>query len=521
MKRRKLVILLMLCALLAGCAPRGPVSVQLRLSPAKQTENDNLRCYPLDAADCRFFTFEGDLLMIRRKNGKGTLARYQGKHLILAGEVSVPPDAVPCNGTKPACFDPEGQCIYIFSSDLSDTSRYALPGCTGVPFLTEAGIYYCTADSLMELDTRTMLYRTLRQQEQLTLTLVLPEEQLAVCGSAIFRLKDGALVQTAPPILASTAFGTRQRLCLQLGENHCLYLGNKEIPLPPGWCFQGFIPNRNQVLTRQPEQLAIYDLTTCNQVAALPLLDGLAPENLCLTGDGRVFFQSSGMLYQWEPVQQPQQDNALSALTPATAQAPDAAELAQCRQRAAFLENRYGIRVLLNTDATAAAPAGCQLEPEYLRSYILAVLTAAEAALGKFPDAMVKAAFAGKGCTYLCPVRSILADGTHCSRLLCWQGQDCYLFLTPSGQAEQAALELFAPLVERQLLLNCDALDSWQGSPSPSETLLLAMQAGNRAQFLDAVLQSKLRTLSLGIREVFTPKTDHLLWEQYLWNPLA
>lgn len=521
MKRRKLVILLTLCALLAGCVPQGPGTVQPRLSPTKQTENDNLRCYPLDAANCRFFTFEGDLLVIRAKNGDGALARYQGKHLIPAGEVSIPAGAVPCNGTKLACFDPEGQSVYIFAPDLSETGRYFLPGCTGVPFLTEAGIYYCTADSLMELDTSTMLYRTLRQQELLTLTLVLPEEKLAVCGSAIFRLADGALVQNAPPILAATAFGTRQRLCLQLGENHCLYLGNKEIPLPPGWCFLGFIPNRNQVLTQQPEQLAIYDLTTCNQVAALSLSDGLAPEKLCLTGDGRVFFQSSGMLYQWEPEQQPRQDNALSVLSPSTAQAPDAAGLAQCRQRAAFLENRYGIRVLMNTDATAAAPAGYQLEPEHLRSYILSVLSATEAALGKFPDSMVKAACTGRGRTYLCPVRSISADGEHLTRLLCWQGQDCYLFLTPSGQTEQAALELFAPLIERQLLLNCDALDGWHGSPSPSETLLLAMQAGNRAQFLDAVLQSKLRSLSLGIREVFAPNTEHLLWEQYLWDPVG
>ena len=521
MKKRKLAVLFLLCTLLAGCSAQHPGSPQPRLSPTKQTETDNLRRDPLDAANCRFFTFEGDLLMIQSGKGGEALSLYRGKHLIPGGEVSVPTGAVPCKGDSIACFDPAGQTLLVFSRELALEHRYSLPGCTGTPCLAGERIYYCTAGSLMELDTRTMLHRTLRQQEGLTLSLVLPEESMAVCGTEIFRLEDGALVQTAPPILEATAFGTRQRLCLQLGENHCLYLGSGEIPLPPGWRFRGFVPNRNQVLTQQPGQLAIYDLATCNRVAALPLDNDLMPEALCMTADGRVFFRSGSMLCQWEPEQQPTQDGGLSLVSPATAQAPDQAGLAQCRQRAAFLENRYGIRVLLNTDALEAAPAGCQLEPEHLRRYILEVLSALETALGKFPDAMVKAACGGPGRTYLCPVRSIVADGESRAQLLCRKGQDCYLLLTPSAQAEQAALELFAPLVERQLLLNCDALDGWQEEPLPTETLLLAIQQGNRELFLDAVLQSRLRALCLGIRRVFAIQTDTLLWEQYLWNPIS
>ena len=60
---KRILPALLLCLLLLGCGPAAP-SREFRLTPTKETENDNLRCYPLDAADCRFFTYGNDLLVL-------------------------------------------------------------------------------------------------------------------------------------------------------------------------------------------------------------------------------------------------------------------------------------------------------------------------------------------------------------------------------------------------------------------------------------------------------------------------
>ena len=44
----KLLAALLLCALLLGCAETAPArEIPTRLAPTKQTENDNLRIYPM------------------------------------------------------------------------------------------------------------------------------------------------------------------------------------------------------------------------------------------------------------------------------------------------------------------------------------------------------------------------------------------------------------------------------------------------------------------------------------------
>ena len=85
MKRILLASLLcavLLSAVLLSCPPAAQAgAAQPRLTPTKETENDNLRCYPLDAADCRFFTFRSDLLVLRPKaEGRTAALRREGAH---------------------------------------------------------------------------------------------------------------------------------------------------------------------------------------------------------------------------------------------------------------------------------------------------------------------------------------------------------------------------------------------------------------------------------------------------------
>ena len=180
--------------------------------------------------------------------------------------------------------------------------------------------------------------------------------------------------------------------------------------------------------------------------------------------------------------------------------------------------------MLLNTAAAQVAPKGCTLEPEHLRPAIQDTLAGIETALSRFPSALVKSAFSGAGRTYLCPVRSILMDGEALESLQFWSGQDCYIAVAASAHVEQATLEAFLPLVDRQVLMKCDAYDAWsadtpqQAAQERCRLLYQAMQPGNRELFLDAVLQNRLRTLSAGIRQTFSlSASETLIWEQYLW----
>lgn len=522
---------MLLSVLLLGCgaAQSSPDIPPPRLSPTKQTENDDLRCYPLDTANCRFLAFGTDLLLLR-PGENAALSRYAGRGLTLSAWADVPRNGVPCRGGESiGCYDPEGQTLLLFDPDLTPVDSFSLPGCADTPRLLGTKAYYCTPEALMELDTETGLRRTLRQQEGLRLCALLPEEDMAVCAldgavkQLCIRIADGSLAAEAPPILAAAEFGNGEHAALKLGFLHCLYLGQTELVLPAGWEFLEFLPTMNAALLCSPEkELGIYDLSTGNCMASLPLAE--RPEAVAVTTDGRVFFQCGSRLFQWEPRIRSRRDSRISITPLYTPRQPDEKGLAQCRQRGAYLENQYGVRVLLNAEAVQVAPKGCILEPEHLRPAIAQALAGVETALGRFPSALATSAFSGTGRTYLCPVRSILVGGEARESLQFWSGRDCYIAVTASAHGEKAALEAFLPLVDRQVLMKCDAYDAWTAdTPQAAEDercslLYQAMQPGNRELFLDAVLQNRLRTLCAGLRQTFGLSAGQtLVWEQYLW----
>ena len=533
----KLAAALLLCALLLGCgaAQGSPTAPPDRLSPTKQTENDNLRVYPLDTASCRFLAYGGDLLLLLPEEERAVLARYDGRSLTLQAWAEVPPGAaLCCTDEKIGCFDPEGETLYLFTKELACTEAISVPGCTQTPQLWGMKAYYCTGEALMELDIHTGIHRTVRMQAGLHLRTLLPREDMAVCAleghtqRQCIALTDGTLTTTAPEILAAGQFGSREYLGLQLGFRHCLYLEQTELVLPAGWKFLDFLSDRNAALVYQVEDaLGIYDLSTGNCMASIPLSAGKPPEEAVATRDGRIFFRFGSTLYRWEPGTEALRDGRISITPLYTPWQLDEKGLAQCRQRGSFLENQYGIRLLLNEDAARIAPKGCTLEPEHLRPVILDTLAGIETALSRFPAGVIMTAFAGRGSTYLCPVRSIRVDGEEREFLQFWSGQDCYLVLAASADVEKAGLATFLPLIDRQVLMRSGAYDTWSaegaeaGEEERCRLLYLAMQPGNRELFLDAVLQNKLRTLSAGIREAFSLKSGEILaWEQYLWEAM-
>ncbi len=521
----KWIIAALLCAALLGCSRSqtfpSPGSLP-RLSPTKQTENDNLRCYPLSGANCRFFVFGESLLIYDQQ--EQTLRCFRGRNLLCAASAEVT-GALCKSDDSLFIYDQEEEKLTRLNDDLSPGATFSLPGCREAPMITGGEIYYTTGTGLVAMEMDSGIRRLVRQQPGLHITALIPAEGLAACtrddGGAFFlNLADGTAVSDTPEILAACCSGEKVQLCMRLGNYHCLYLGEKMLPLSAGWEFLEFLPENNGALLYQPEgKLGIYDLTTGNCMAKLTLPEEGKPEEVGVLADGRVFFRYGSLLYGWQPVTDPQRSNQVTITPLVTSQSPNAAHLTQCRQRSAYLENQYGVKVLLSDDATKLLPPGVTAEPEFLREYILDVLTGMESALSRFPSELVKSAFSGGGRTYLCPVREISVDGAKRNYLQFWEGQDCYILLAGSTETEKDMIYAFFPLIWRKILMKSDALDSWPEEFDGTELLYRALQPNQRSLFLDAGMQNRLRELSAGIRTAFgLPSSESYLWEQYLWK---
>lgn len=547
MKKFMSIALLWLLLLICGRAAASP---QFRLSPTKETENDNLRCYPLSAANCRFFTYGNDLLLLQPGENHAQLLRFRGRALSLAAQTEVPASAVLLPGrASVCCYDGENRTALVFSSELDSMSGYPLPDCRGLPCISRDGatLYYCTQTGLMQLTVDTGIHRLLRQQEGLELKGLLENPGLLLCGSQLYSGSDGSLVYDAGEVAGMAEWVGRSLLCTHCGDWDCLYMGKTMLPLPQGWHFLTFLPSKNAVLTRREEgSLAIYDLSTGKILAELEFSPEASMEQTQATEDGRIFFASEGCLWQWEPEWTSKPDSRIHISALYTREAPDEKGLNQCRQRGAYLENQFGLELLLNEEALPGVPAGIQVESEYVSTPILETLSGIEAALGKFPKQMLQTAFSGCGRVYLCPVRRIEAGGGERLGLQFWSGRDCYLLITASSDLRRGVLEAVMPFFERQLLMSSDCLDDWnrlnppgfvyggetaeelafadaesQKSPEADRVGLLyaAMEEGNRELFLSVRLQNKLRILSQGFRQVFRLDTETKLpWEQYLWR---
>ena len=548
---KRILLASLLCAVLLGCPPAAKAgATQPRLTPTKETENDNLRCYPLDAADCRFFTFRSDLLVLRPTRDAAELLRCAGKGLTVSARAEVPAASEPVSdGQTICCYDSAAGQALVFSPELALLGAYALPEAAAAAVLLGDKLYYTTGNALMELDMTTGLHRLVRREEGLTLTALLSGGEIALCAgqweSRYIRTEDGSVMDSSDKITQAASRGSRVYLNVKCGFVDCLYLGQTMLPLPASWSLLTFLPGKNAALVlREERELAIYDLTTGNCLAHRALTAGQRPEASWATEDGRIFFTAGGSLYQWEPVWEAKRDSRIKISALYTQSSPDEKGLSQCRRRGETLKSRYGLELLLHTEAVRITPKGVLPEPEHLTAPLLDTLAAVDETLGQLPTELINAAFSGGDHFYLCPVRSIQVEGERKSSLQFWSGRDCYLFLVPSADTQRGVINLLSPLLDRQVLMRSDAYDRWDSlnqagfvygtggfdaaafadeccleSPAADRAGLLyaALEPGNRERFLSAQLQNKLRALCAALRQI-APTAQKRPWEQYLWK---
>lgn len=525
----------LLCVLaLMGCTMHttpAQSSIPARLAPTKETENDTLRCCPLDSAECRFFVADGELWM---QQGQ-VLRCYQGKNLTVTKELRTKGTLLSV-GKRILFWEEESRNAILLERSTTAGRIIPLPDALAPPLLCPEGnhLYYAAPDRLMVTDTNTGIHRPLREGDACIPTEILESGGILVCRneeeSLYIACMDGSLLGASGPVITGASLGSRDCAAIRCGNTDCLYLGSTLMPLTPQRHFICFLPNVNGVLVATEgdgHSLAIYDLNTGSCTASLPLGALATPEQAAMLEDGRVLFQPAGeaALYIWQPETEIRRENKLPITPLCTQEAPDQLGLTHCRQRAGFLRQQYGLDVRLHKDAIPIQPPGYTLTPEHLAAILLDALDSAEHALTRLNAEFVRQTFGSS--THLCLVRSIRTpDGRSVDSLHYAVGMDTYLFLVPSPDLEENLLRLLGPMLDDHILPNSSALDFWESlAPidcSPTEDraaiFLAAISPSSRGLFTSAIAQRKLRLLCTGIRETYNlTGSTQFVWEQYLW----
>ena len=313
--------------------------------------------------------------------------------------------------------------------------------------------------------------------------------------------------------------------------------------------------------------LGYYDLSHGTHMASLTLPTEGFPWYITASRNGTVWFvlydpeYGGDVICRWEPVTA---EGACYTGAFYSSENPDLEGLAQCAELAGSIGERYGLRVRVWEDAASQPPGDYRLEPEYRPELIWRQLQALDGWLGRYPEG-----FFGTLCDELelCLVRSITGSPESgsleaVSGIQSWEGSRARVVLAIGGGCEGALYHELCHVIDSRVLSRSSAYDRWDklnpgdfeydydyeknrqrrdyqflqehsrsfvdlysmSFPKEDRARIMeyAMRPGNEGLFRSPILQEKLRTMCIGIREAFGLKEypQALAWEEYLWTPL-
>lgn len=311
---------------------------------------------------------------------------------------------------------------------------------------------------------------------------------------------------------------------------------------------------RNGVVTldvNDSVQLHYYDLRSGKKTASLQL----PTKETCMDvmADGSyVWILTDANLYRWDIGKSSVSDDQVYTGTVWTANAPDEAALALCREHADRISETYGIKILFGNDAVANAPE--DMQPEYQALAIEKMLEGLELALQQLPEGFAKTVVQYGGLH----VNLVRQTSSEFGYTRYWRGVGCYIAITPFMDAREAFLTGLGGAIETRILGNSRDLEYWEkynpvgfeytfGEALPEEKLAyipqfftdeiamtyptedrarvfyFAMNEDSAEMFASTAMQNKLRLICEGIREAYDLKlsTQEFPWEQHLEESLA
>ena len=616
-----LLALLMLC----GCAPQPvpppPVTEPAPTQPApiagiydanSGLERDTagaVRVYPLGQADSTAIVQMGSDILVFSNPETTTITKYSGDDLVAAATVDLRCGVHPDSPAVVICEDGltyydyyENQLVYL-NEQLEEVLRRDLPDTLrDIPALSadRKQLYYCTQDSLRCRDLETGLDRLVKE-----LYFSLQTPTALHCGDTVISCLVEDTVGNRSQLFISTENGrllyeTFEETYVQTKDSFyfCIYLDGIYPELLIGDSEQGptllrphtydsainpIIGNKAVVLVTENTacntlQMDHYDLQSGKRTASLTIPDTDMPFGFAALRDSIWFLRydpqyGSDVLCQWDIARSLCENEASCLSTRYSMEKPDYEGIAACRDIADRLSHRYGVQILLWTDATAFQPWDYTLIPEHQVPVIRNELKELESFLSLYPQGFLQTAATTttSGRIQIALVRSILGN-TDAGRsfdevvgLQYWdEHANAYLSLSVNQNllVQNACHEMFHIIDSRVLTLS-KAYDDWnQLNPKGFEydydymenlsredeqwlygperafidrysmsypredrarIMEYAMMDGNQDFFASKTMQKKLRQLCMGIREAFGMKhyAAPLVWEQYLNEPIT
>lgn len=620
---KRLLILALVCLLLCGCTTQPqptettqPTQTQPMTEPTEPSgcyDPDStvemqyqgaVKAYPLGMEDAWDVVCVGSDVVVFSGDVNTTLTMFSGENLYASAQMKLDVCITSMDASTQvtekgmAYYDSAAGQMVLLDTALKEVARIQVPeDIVGVPVLSadRQALYYCTADSVRVLELEHGIRRLLKEIQfyhQSVHSLLLGDTVLRCDlmendGSSrriFISTETGELVGEYQKEL--TVFSNADTYYAMYPEGAMQALvygnadGNQRMLIPEDVTAEyRYLPEKNAVVTSALKDnslvLDYYDLSSGMRSSVLELhgcsLSGIA------AGEGSWVYvlcqddnRGGAVLYRWDTAALASNDSDVYTGPRYTLEKPDTEGLSACRAYATELNQRYGVEILLYTDAVANQPWDYTLEAEYQAPMIRRDLELLDQLLAIYPQGFLKQTVDSTSSRVLriCLVRSLTgtpesgsletAEGIHF-----WIEEEPYVALCVGQLNDKLVFHEIFHAIETKVYSDSqiyyewddlnpkgfeydynyqDYLNHWDSEYLKDETrafidsysmtfpkedrariMEYAMTEGNESCFQSEIMQRKLYQLCLGIRKAYglTKSEETYPWEQYLNESLA
>lgn len=566
---KRLIALLLILVLLAGCAVQNPEPTTVPTTeptdaPTEPTTPPGAPLYNANseleqqtggavmAYDahpyCEAVYPMGDnLLLFMPRLSVDRVQVYTGDELYLQYAVDIPGSVVP--GNRGVQISENGISYYdwqivLMDAALQNAERIELPeGVQGNPVVDpeQKYAYFCTENEIRVLDLETGIARLLRQEavEWQSVYDVCFDGRVLLCD-VIDEDQNGylAYIDTSTGKLLGKdtdgwdAHTAGDAFLLTDNDGNALYgTWDSEVQelIPAGDVAQVWelLPLGGALAVRSGEESLVLDFYT--------LETGLRTSSVTLPGAADVYsvvadarnncvwflmMDDSGeqILCRWDYEMTAVADETLYLRPRFTEQNPDVEGLGQLRDEADILAAANGMEIRIWKDAVTAPWEN--LKADYRVSSFRGALDTVRGVLASFPEGMI-AKLASISSTGVTTVSIVRGESETAQAYFQWKDRSTYIaFETGDGGAEAFYNTLYR-VMDTYILNKYSILDEWDSRDPVNDRATVfqyAMTEGMEDYFADSDAQSKLKQLCKAIRYAFELKEYEgaLLWEQYL-----
>ena len=570
---KRLIALLLILVLLAGCAVQNPepttvptteptdapteptdppgAPLYIQNSELEQQTDGAVKAYDVHKSSVALYPMGETLLVFfPREQYANQIHVYGGDELYLRGtarpDSSVKPGniGVQISERGISYYNESFREIVLMDAALNETDRVELPwGAQGTPVVDpeQKYAYFCTENEIRVLDLETGIARLLRQEavEWQSVYDVCFDGRVLLCD-VIDEDQNGylAYIDTSTGKLLGKdtdgwdAHTAGDAFLLTDNDGNALYgTWDSEVQelIPAGDVAQVWelLPLGGALAVRSGEESLVLDFYT--------LESGLRTSSVTLPGAADVYsvvadarnncvwflmMDDSGeqILCRWDYEMTAVADETLYLRPRFTEQNPDVEGLGQLRDEADILAAANGMEIRIWKDAVTAPWEN--LKADYRVSSFRGALDTVRGVLASFPEGMI-AKLASISSTGVTTVSIVRGESETAQAYFQWKDRSTYIaFETGDGGAEAFYNALYR-VMDTYILNKYSILDEWDSRDPVNDRATVfqyAMTEGMEDYFADSDAQSKLKQLCKAIRYAFELKEYEgaLLWEQYL-----